>query len=350
MITGIYDEKSVVFVILSFSLFSVSGIAVSKGRAKENTSIVTGHPPVAAPFLDNTNPYAWDEVTVDSKFSDPDGDTQDTSSSGTHYQWLIEEPIGSGKYQDIPGANGRTYIPEDKDRGKKLIVKVVPRTDPAITELAAGNEVTSNSAQVNAAAPPPVPFASIIARGYTFAINEGFPSTGFNGAVFTLITGREPPSYYTWNADRNWVKANSDGSIELSGNGVNENVTITATPTNGRGKALQYTFKISSWFYNDFSNYLSWSSANSYCKGKKGIMPARESLSLGGAQRGMGSLFSEWGPLNGYSAGFLVGSGQNYWTSSKKGSSYYMFYALDGDIGFTRSSGTNYVLCEKLLN
>lgn len=106
-------------------------------------------------MLDNTAPYVGDTITVDPKFSDVDADTEDTTATGTSYQWQVEDTVGSGTFSDIPGATGKTYVPVDADKGKKLVVKVTPRTDPAITEPAVGDEVLSDVALIQVAQPVP---------------------------------------------------------------------------------------------------------------------------------------------------------------------------------------------------
>ncbi|MNI76889.1 hypothetical protein D3C73_1331460 [compost metagenome] len=40
------------------------------------------------------------------------------------YQWKIETAIGSGVYQNIPGANGKTYKPVAGDQKRKIQIEV----------------------------------------------------------------------------------------------------------------------------------------------------------------------------------------------------------------------------------
>lgn len=142
-------QLSAMAALIGVILASVSLPAMAATPAKQHTVPVTGHKPVVAPVLDNTAPYVGDTITVDPKFSDVDADTEDTTATGTSYQWQVEDTVGSGTFSDIAGATGKTYVPVDADKGKKLIVKVTPRTDPVITEPAVGDEVLSDVATVS---------------------------------------------------------------------------------------------------------------------------------------------------------------------------------------------------------
>ena len=141
-------QLSAIAVFIGVMLASAS-LPVMAAPARQNTTPVTGHKPVAAPVLNSTAPYVGDTVAVDPKFSDIDGDVEDTSATGTSYQWQVEDTVGSGTFSNISGATGKTYVPVDADKGKKLVVKVIPRTDPAITDPAVGDEVLSDVATVS---------------------------------------------------------------------------------------------------------------------------------------------------------------------------------------------------------
>ncbi|BCA38804.1 invasin domain 3-containing protein [Kluyvera ascorbata] len=148
-------QLSAMAALIGVILASVSLPAMAATPAKQHTVPVTGHKPVVAPVLDNTAPYVGDTITVDPKFSDVDADTEDTTATGTSYQWQVEDTVGSGTFSDIAGATGKTYVPVDADKGKKLIVKVTPRTDPVITEPAVGDEVLSDVALIQVGQPVP---------------------------------------------------------------------------------------------------------------------------------------------------------------------------------------------------
>ena len=147
-------QLSAMAVFISVMLASAS-LPVMAAPAKQNTTPVTGHKPVVAPVLNSTAPYVGETVTVDPKFSDIDGDVEDTSATGTSYQWQVEDTMGSGTFSNISGATGKTYVPVDADKGKKLVVKVIPRTDPAITDPAVGDEVLSDIALIQVGQPVP---------------------------------------------------------------------------------------------------------------------------------------------------------------------------------------------------
>ncbi|EEE1598504.1 hypothetical protein K3J84_004710 [Salmonella enterica] len=127
-------------------------LLVPAAQAVTDTTVpVTGHPPVVAPKLSTLTPNTGDSVSVSPNFTDPDGDAEDTTATGTAYQWQVEGTAGSGNYTDITGQTGKDYIIQATDRGKKLRVMVTPRTAPTLTEPFTGQPTASDIAQVTGA-------------------------------------------------------------------------------------------------------------------------------------------------------------------------------------------------------
>lgn len=107
------------------------------------TATVKGRAPVAS-SVSFSAPSAIDglikksEVATSSyTFSDADGDAE----SGTSFQWLR---AGA----DIASATASTYTTVQDDVNANLTVKITPQTDPALTDPASGDPVTSAARHV----------------------------------------------------------------------------------------------------------------------------------------------------------------------------------------------------------
>ena len=128
--------------ILALSVLAGGGLTTSipvyATTAKDQTLAITGHKPVAAPEL-----TLGDTLTLDPKFSDPDGDTEDNSPSGTTYQWQVENP--SGQWVNIPGQTTTQYKPFSTNEGHVLRAQVTARTDSNNTVPFEGDAVASAS-------------------------------------------------------------------------------------------------------------------------------------------------------------------------------------------------------------
>ncbi|TGB62314.1 hypothetical protein [Escherichia sp. E4736] len=115
-----------------------TSIPVYATTAKDQTLVITGHKPVAAPEL-----TLGDTLTLEPRFSDPDGDTEDTSPSGTTYQWQVE--TSPGQWEDIPGQTTTQYTPSSTNKGHVLRAQVTARTDSNNTIPFEGDAIASGS-------------------------------------------------------------------------------------------------------------------------------------------------------------------------------------------------------------
>ncbi|HGY3717807.1 TPA: hypothetical protein ACNVDX_003487, partial [Citrobacter gillenii] len=131
--------KKIGLMLCIFGMFAISLYATG-AVVKTNTQPVTGHKPEVSPVLSHSDLSYGDTLTVDTHFSDPDGDPEDTSPTGTSYQWVTEEQ--PGVWQAIPGETGPTYVVATAK--KKIAVKVTPRTSAVNTEPFVGNETMSD--------------------------------------------------------------------------------------------------------------------------------------------------------------------------------------------------------------
>lgn len=219
-----------------------------------------------------------------------------------------------------------------------------------LTNTAAGHSVVTatvnGSSQTVSTTVVAVPaFTGVSVNGTTFATNNGFPSTGFTGAEFSLtVTGAA--SDYTWSSSASsWAPVDSSGKVSFTSQGNASPVTITATPTGG-GTPLNYIFTVGSWFINNGSTVMNWANASTWCTNQSLSQPTRGELTMGGDTRAVGSLWSEWGVMGNYSgSGFDSGY---HWTSEADGIGYYYGVSLyNGDVGSNYDSGDLYVVCRQ---
>ncbi|MGS0636981.1 inverse autotransporter beta domain-containing protein, partial [Citrobacter sp. VF227] len=223
-----------------------------------------------------------------------------------------------------------------------------------LTGTAAGS--TTVSAQVNGSAfgvspvtvtltapPPQIMSGTVSVNGATFALDSGFPTTGFMGASFRIQPGGSDANnnQYIWSSDQSWVSVAGTGVVTFTGTATRatKTVTITATPVAG-GAPLTYAFTLKGWYINDGDAIRSWSDANMYCSSQSGYsLPTIVQLTNDTWRKSSGAkgqdqtraanagLWSEWGNLTSYSgAGF---SGTSYWSSEQSSSDYNYYVFLN---------------------
>lgn len=226
------------------------------------------------------------------------------------------------------------------------ISKGVGENLKAVLKLSGWN--TSTSSEAYAITPDTQSVKAIHVNGYTFQPDEGFPSTGFIGAKFTLELLQGEASDYTWKSDApSWVSVR-DGVVSFTGAGTKNRVTITGTSHNG-AKSVVWSFSLKKWFIHDSSSKDSrdWSEANDYCRTQPGYhLPMVQQLNgntthnIG--QRGkLGALWSEWGNVDRYpDSGFLVNIG--YWTSDRGNDDYHYIVSLDRGEAFAIHDSSGY--------
>ncbi len=93
-----------------------SGIAV----ASNALTAASASTPVAVEIDGAVNGFPQVDTDLSAVVQLADGSTGD---AGT-YQWKIETAIGSGVYQNIAGANGKTYTPVAGDQKRRIQVEV----------------------------------------------------------------------------------------------------------------------------------------------------------------------------------------------------------------------------------
>ncbi len=98
---------------IGFGQFSFRGVDDFGGGAYAGSAPTNATPPIitGTPAVGTSLGYG--------------SDTWNNSPTSFTRQWLIETAIGSGSYQNIPGATSTTYTPVSGDVGKKLKITVI---------------------------------------------------------------------------------------------------------------------------------------------------------------------------------------------------------------------------------
>ncbi|TXE24600.1 inverse autotransporter beta-barrel domain-containing protein [Serratia marcescens] len=188
---------------------------------------------------------------------------------------------------------------------------------------------------------------TVSVNGATFAVTDGFPTTGFQGATFTLAPDTGSAADYVWASDAHWV-AVSDGVVRFTGQGQGGTVTLTATPKQG-GDPLHYAFTLTDW-YTPTPAKLPWLQADAHCSQTGAALATRAQLSKGKAVRGVGTLWSEWGDMGAYAGAGVLD--QNNWTSDARASLrvHYLVNLDNGHDGSAFADGMAFgALCRRAL-
>ncbi|MBQ0956127.1 inverse autotransporter beta domain-containing protein [Serratia symbiotica] len=199
----------------------------------------------------------------------------------------------------------------------------------------------------------PAAIKDISVNSYIFKPDEGFPTTGFEKATFTLELSNGNASDYIWASNASWISVRN-GEVTFTGKATGDKVTITGTPKNGAGTEITYTFTLKEWYISNDGTKMTWSNAAAYCSNQTGYsQPTVEQLNGNashddGTRGTLGALWSEWGFISGYSGSDFVGL--NHWTSEQASSGQHYYVSLgEGDVYRQSDTGTNYVVCRQRL-
>ncbi|AHM74682.1 hypothetical protein [Yersinia hibernica] len=181
--------------------------------------------------------------------------------------------------------------------------------------------------------------AKLTHLSHTFAIDAGFPSTGFTGASFTLNISGLASDYIWSSSNTSWVTVDNLGNVTFTGQGDSSPVTITATPKVG-GRPQSYTFTLSDWFTLNEDVMQDWSNAANWCTDQGMSQPTVLQFTLGINIRGMGSLWSEWGGQ------VERGEGSRFWSSEVSGTNaHYAVVKGNGNVYSSNNTNIYNALC-----
>ncbi|OLF57968.1 hypothetical protein BTN33_17335, partial [Aeromonas veronii] len=286
----------------------------------------------SAVALDNTSYMAGETIAVTVTLKDAQGNAM-TGQSGllTDSTVVVPNTTGTPRWTDNgDGTYSDTYTATNAGAGLKATL------------------VLSGWSGVSSAAYAIIPIMTgVTVNGEMFAPDAGFPTTGFTGATFTLNVSGAASDYVWTSSDPSWAPVDDAGKVSFTSQGNASPVTITATPTMG-GNPLTYTFTIGSWFTNNGEKMGYLSEVSAFCRSVGLTLPTLAEVTLGERQRGVGSLWSEWGALGSYSgSGFFS---DHYWTSeveSISGKNYTVNFIDGGSEPRLGSISWNYFVCRQ---
>ncbi|WP_337157381.1 inverse autotransporter beta domain-containing protein [Pseudomonas putida] len=168
--------------------------------------------------------------------------------------------------------------------------------------------------------------SSLHVNGHTFNSTQGFPTTGFKGAIFAITLEKANAADYTWSSNESGVTVGSTGTVNFIDEIKTNKITISATPKRGLG-TLTYAFTIKNWYKNSGKTSSNKAGADRFCTalGYDFALSKRvDELSQGVDKRGLGTLYSEWGNLTQYpTADFQGGLIPLYWTAEESSPGFY---------------------------
>lgn len=325
---------------------SNTNVTVQAPEVKPQTSTFTPDQAQSAIALDNTTYLSGTDIQVTVTLKDAQGSAVvGASSSLTDTAVTVPNAIlktGSSWKDNGDGTYSATYTATTVGTGLQATVKL-----PVWSGNARSAEYVITE---------PAELGSVIANGYTFDKDAGFPTTGFTGATFTLNLTTDAAANYRWTSDASWVTV-SNGVVKFTGEGSGDRVTVTGTPVSGQGKTIGYTFRLNSWFISggdSYMDYLDWYDAGTRCSSHSGYsLPTVAQMSLHSnytktGKRGLGALWNEWGYLAVYNAGFA----RNIfiWTSEEPADhrfKRYLVHPNDGGIAWGSDTFREGVVCRK---
>ncbi|KJF76344.1 hypothetical protein UA45_19125 [Morganella morganii] len=127
----------------------------------------------------------------------------------------------SGQIVSFTATNGAEVTPEFGTTGTDGIVLATLASTSVGTSVVTAT-VNGSSQTVNVAFVEVPVLKGISVNGHTFTLNDGFPSTGFAGARFTLMLSSGSARDYDWSTgDSSWVSADSEGNVTFTGKEIN---------------------------------------------------------------------------------------------------------------------------------
>lgn len=235
--------------------------------------------------------YINDESTLELKITDANGavvqldDVSIAQSSNNQYGTLSKTT-----YNSKTGTYTATFT--GKNVGTETFYVVIQQT--VLSEV----KTTVTVDKVI----PITDIAYIDSNNYSFELNEGFPTTGYQFSSFSFVMKNgTKASDYTWKANQSWVTLTQNSNkmnvmFSKAPNSENKTVTITAQPrVEGVGTAFSYTFTLKRWFTFYGGQPLPAPRAWKICT-DNGLDTTPSSLLTSGTnKRGIGTVFSEWG-------------------------------------------------------
>ncbi|PHI32773.1 hypothetical protein [Budvicia aquatica] len=243
--------------------------------------------------------------------------------------------------------------------GKTLTVAAsVPVTVSSLTGApTTGNPSTLSSGTYTVKVPVSPPVVRV--NGASFAMNSGFPKTGFSQAQFQFWmngTSAAGNSNYTFSPANPapWVTVNpTTGVVKFTGvPAAAQTVNITITDNRG-GPATPFSFRVGTWFINNDNIRVTPANADSYCASKTGyatpsyLKMTNAKYRENGTRAADGRLWDEWGNLREYNSSWMMDNG--YWALEPDGSLRFGVYLTNGLLLSHSLTGYYQVVCSRTL-
>lgn len=268
---------------------SVSSINVDKSAYARNEDIVV-------------------TVTLRSAANVPLPGNADLLDSAVHAPSSVKKS-GSGWSDNNNGTYTATYI---------AVRPTLATNQQFSLDVDWGSSLYSNVFKINA--DPSIARLSVPGE-YHPTINDGFPTTAFKGATFTLELQDGNVTDYDWSSNVTWVHVDSNGVVTFPEDmGTGENIIITGTPKSGTGapSPLNYTFKLRHWFIFKTDTFVSAKVSDKRCTDEGLDIPLLVSIFPPNIEaRGTGFLRAEWGELNTNNYPAAVTFKIHYWAKNQ---------------------------------
>ncbi|MCB5322457.1 hypothetical protein LH412_10510 [Yersinia intermedia] len=344
-------------------------------KVTHSTGPIEGRPPTAIGFLNvmfpgGTTAVAQNVVVATTQkpndflvatssliLKDQDGDTGLSASldrAAVTWVW---------KYNNVALTPAQLAAPFSASfLGKKLtVVASAPITVSSLTGVpTTSSPSTFSTTTYTLVVPAYLPVVRV--NGVSFALDSGFPKTGFSQATFQFWmngTSASGNSNYTFATDPQapWVTVNpATGVVTFVAEPASAqtvNITITDTRTN---EVTPYSFTIDTWFVNNGSNKMTATQADFYCAGLgRGYGTPSYLKVTNAAYNDYGTrapderLWDEWGDVGVFSSSGWVSS--TYWVLESKGSKRDNVYLglTGGSLTSNLPSSLFYVACSRTL-
>ncbi|CND47638.1 hypothetical protein [Yersinia intermedia] len=199
----------------------------------------------------------------------------------------------------------------------------------------------------------------VISTNYTkFALNSGFPTTGFAGArFFYFMNGKDisENGYYNFKIDppQSWIQITDRGVVTFRSvptSSAAATVTVKITDKAGVFPVLTDTFTLKNWFFTTL-NTSSWIDAQKYCQTLNSVLPQTRFLTgqtddVNGILGIIGGLWSEWGKASMFNYPSTITT----WTSDiYPNGNYHAVVLNDGSLRSVPPSSALYVYCQLVL-
>lgn len=190
--------------------------------------------------------------------------------------------------------------------------------------------------------------ASPQADAFAFALDSGFPHTGFSGARFKINVAGGTPPYSFISADPGQASVNAvTGEVTVRGH-----QPVVFTVKDAVNNTVPYTMPKAKVWFTALACHMNWAAANRYSNSHGVALPQVHELGNGYLLRYPGALYSEWGDMmTGYR--WPVGAFDpnnnhdatipEYWTvqASQTGS----YYTAGLNVGYVHHRPAGWKLC-----